>query len=66
MLDKIGGRVDHPWDQHFVVGNAGFFEVLPFVLWRGLAASKLNAVGRALKQMSMILAKGMSWVWGPS
>jgi hypothetical protein len=66
VLDEICCRVEHPWDQHFVVGKTGFLESSHSCAWRGLAASKLSAVGRALKQMSMILAKGMSWVWGPS
>src|SRR5262249_14993101 len=36
VLNEIGRRVDHSWDQHLVVGNAGLFQVLPLVLMAGV------------------------------
>ncbi len=32
MLDKIRGRVEHSWDQHFTLVEFDFLKDLPFVL----------------------------------
>jgi hypothetical protein len=36
VLDEVGRRVEHPWDDHAVIGQAHLAEHDPFVLAAGV------------------------------